>query len=164
MWHSTTVILCVFYLIAIRITILNGYKCMQLFVQIKVVFKTSTCCKTPIALKLFEFSIQLMYRLKSKGYEVLEKWKWNTCVTNIFLGSFFSEIKKSALTEVDSTYLLFFVSSYIVNDSMFKCIDIKYIFSILDLKCCSYGCGCRRECRAPDFSTGPQRGKLYKIS
>lgn len=35
MWHSTTVILCVFYLIAIRITILNGYKCMQLFVQIK---------------------------------------------------------------------------------------------------------------------------------
>uniref|UniRef100_K1PWI0 Uncharacterized protein n=1 Tax=Magallana gigas TaxID=29159 RepID=K1PWI0_MAGGI len=24
-----------------------------------------------------------------------------------------------------------------------------------NLKCCSYGCGCRRECRAPDFSTGP---------
>lgn len=39
-----------------------------------------------------------------------------------------------------------------------------YIFSILDLKCCSYGCGCRRECRAPDFSTGPQNGKLNKNS
>lgn len=55
MWHSTTVILCVFYLIAIRITILNCNKCMQLFVQIKVVFKTSICCKTPIALNLFDF-------------------------------------------------------------------------------------------------------------
>lgn len=49
---------------------------------------------------------------------------------------------------------------------MFKCIDIlyMYIFSILDLKCCSYGCGCRRECRAPDFLTGPQNGKLNKNS
>nr|XP_034320544.1 BPTI/Kunitz domain-containing protein-like [Crassostrea gigas] len=27
-----------------------------------------------------------------------------------------------------------------------------------NLKCCSYGCGCRRECRAPDFSTGPLPG------
>nr|XP_034320545.1 von Willebrand factor C and EGF domain-containing protein [Crassostrea gigas] len=30
-----------------------------------------------------------------------------------------------------------------------------------NLKCCSYGCGCRRECRAPDFSTGPQNGCFY---
>lgn len=67
---------------------------------------------------------------------------------------------------MDSIVLLFFVSSYIMNDSMFKWIDIlyMYIFSILDLKCCSYGCGCRRECRAPDFSTGPQNGKLNKNS
>lgn len=72
MWHSTIVILCVFYLNAIRVTILNCYKCMQLFVQIKVVFKTSICYKTPIALNLSEFLSNLCFDWKARGLKFLK--------------------------------------------------------------------------------------------
>lgn len=62
-------------------------------------------------------------------------------------------------TQYGVTHVLFCIGSEVM---IFKKILFFFLYTYLfaDLKCCSYGCGCRRECRAPDFSTGPLPGKL----